>query len=717
MLTNDLCITLPCIVRSSSCSLLWLTLVFIYDFQFVHKETQKVFKMSYPCAMLNVMVANNNTNDQFATLVDAESKKYETSSEMTIEFEVDGPYLAMVLPASKEEGKLIKKRYAVFNFDGSLAELKGFELKRRGELKLIKVFQSEVFDQFLLGNDLSSCYDAVAAVANRWLDMLDTKGADLTDQELVEHISESSVMSKGLDEYDNRKSCAITCARRLAEFLGDGRVRDKGLVCNYVVSAFPTGTPTSERAIPVAIFSTDPSVAKTYLRKWCGGGVGSSDSEVPDVRDIVDWAYYRERLGSAIQKIITIPAAMQQVKNPVPRIRHPDWLHKMVSERNDKKKQISMSRFLTAEENHTMNVGRVSDVDMEDAFNQQLVSPVTEKDPGPPVAEEIPDPVSPQTPLVRVEGFTRWLESRKNSWRKSRIERRKRMDTHKINGTQPKDVRAGLESLFAKQSDALTSRPWQVVSLSTTDRPGVFKTWVVIDGKMNGINVSVPRMFYVSTSLPQDDSLISGLGGQLVTKQPTDCDTVNYVYQFCLSEEVYLQHFTDIQARLTSSPHIFNVYEAQIPLEWTLSVKLGCVATVLPAAQGKNIGTGVHINDLTSQTLTREGYFSHGDGLKHALLYHSEDATTGRALIAMHVPADRKCHLWIINPARGGQKEINATVLTKSWDDTVASCISELEDVANENNFDPEEPGFEISYFKRKDIAIKLIRKALRSFR
>ena len=51
---------------------------------------------------------------------------------------------AMILPASKEEGKLIKKRYAVFNEDGSLAELKGFELKRRGELKLIKVFQAEV---------------------------------------------------------------------------------------------------------------------------------------------------------------------------------------------------------------------------------------------------------------------------------------------------------------------------------------------------------------------------------------------------------------------------------------------------------------------------------------------------------------------------------------------------------------------------------------------
>ena len=38
---------------------------------------------------------------------------------------MDGPYKAMILPASKEEGKKLKKRYAVFNEDGSLAELKG----------------------------------------------------------------------------------------------------------------------------------------------------------------------------------------------------------------------------------------------------------------------------------------------------------------------------------------------------------------------------------------------------------------------------------------------------------------------------------------------------------------------------------------------------------------------------------------------------------------
>lgn len=64
------------------------------------------------------------TNDQYNDLDDPEQHKYSIRSENSIFFEVDGPYLAMILPASKEEGKKLKKRYAVFNPDGSLAELK-----------------------------------------------------------------------------------------------------------------------------------------------------------------------------------------------------------------------------------------------------------------------------------------------------------------------------------------------------------------------------------------------------------------------------------------------------------------------------------------------------------------------------------------------------------------------------------------------------------------
>lgn len=66
--------------------------------------------ISYPGAMLNIMVKNHYTNNQYHELTDAENLTYETRSENSIFFEVDGPYKAMILPASKEEGKKLKKK-------------------------------------------------------------------------------------------------------------------------------------------------------------------------------------------------------------------------------------------------------------------------------------------------------------------------------------------------------------------------------------------------------------------------------------------------------------------------------------------------------------------------------------------------------------------------------------------------------------------------------
>lgn len=100
--------------------------------------------ISYPCVMLNADVHERYTNDQYQELVDAGTQTYSIRSECSIFFELDGPYRCMVVPSSQEEGKLLKKRYAVFKKDGTLAELKGFEMKRRGELKIIKIFQQQV---------------------------------------------------------------------------------------------------------------------------------------------------------------------------------------------------------------------------------------------------------------------------------------------------------------------------------------------------------------------------------------------------------------------------------------------------------------------------------------------------------------------------------------------------------------------------------------------
>ncbi|CAD6261464.1 unnamed protein product [Miscanthus lutarioriparius] len=173
--------------------------------------------------------------------------------------------------------------------------------------------EAEVFDKFLHGSTLEECYSAVASVANRWLDLLDNQGIDIANSELLDFISELITMSKSLVDYGEQKSCVVTTAKRLAKFLGDSMVKDNGLHCQYIVAREPQeGTPVSERAVPVAIFETHPEIAKHYLRKWCRI---SSDASI---RSIVDLSYYKQRLSSAIQKIITIPAAMQKISNLVP---------------------------------------------------------------------------------------------------------------------------------------------------------------------------------------------------------------------------------------------------------------------------------------------------------------------------------------------------------------------------------------------------------------
>jgi len=123
----------------------------VFDFKL--KNGKKV-PFEYICSMCNIAIYNRYSNPQYQTLVDPVRKTYETRNEMSIFFEIDGPYKCMMLPASKEEGKMLKKRYAVFNEKGKMTEMKGFELKRRGELQIVKIFQQEVFNKFLAGNSI-----------------------------------------------------------------------------------------------------------------------------------------------------------------------------------------------------------------------------------------------------------------------------------------------------------------------------------------------------------------------------------------------------------------------------------------------------------------------------------------------------------------------------------------------------------------------------------
>ncbi|KAK6537956.1 DNA polymerase epsilon catalytic subunit [Orbilia ellipsospora] len=585
----------------------------------------KKLPISYPCVMLNHLVHDNFTNHQYQELKDPAKFKYETHSENSIFFEVDGPYKAMILPTSKEEDKGLKKRYAVFNHDGSLAELKGFEVKRRGELKLIKIFQTQIFKVFLEGTTLTETYAAVAKVANRWLDVLYQHGSTLADEELIDLISENRSMSKTLEEYGTQKSTSIRTARRLAEFLGDQMVKDKGLNCKFIISAKPKGTPVTERAVPVAIFSAEESVKKHFLRKWLRDDITNMDP-----RSVVDWDYYLERLGSVIQKLITIPAALQKVRNPVPRIVHPDWLQRRINAKDDKLKQKKMTDLFKREP-VTNGVNHVQD--MEDfgstaPVGKGLDNVLDKVAATQSLKRKAPEPVIPVDPYASLppkmpapeKNYEGFLQYQKKKWK---IQRHARERRRQLFGDRQANPGEGLDNMFRHQAQMVYMKTWQVLHFAETDVPGEINAHVLIDRKVHLVKVIVPRTIFVnfrSKNIPNfklEESISESVNFTLPNGRPS-----TNLYKLTMPEQVYVEKFQKMVA-LTSHPSVEGIYETDVPLNVRAMLHLGNICTLdgsIRGVLGKGIKDGFDIKDILQQDVQQP--YLEDSKISYVYLFH-----------------------------------------------------------------------------------------------
>ncbi len=618
----------------------------------------KKMVVSYPCVMLNHLVHAKFTNHQYQTLVDGKTFKYETNSDNSIFFEVDGPYKAMVLPTSLEEDKNLKKRYAVFNHDGSLAELKGFEVKRRGELKLIKIFQTQVFKVFLEGSDLPGVYSAVARVANRWLDVLNQHGSTLADEELIDLICENKSMSKTLEEYGAQKSTSITTAKRLAEFLGDQMIKDKGLNCKYIISSKPRNVPVTDRAIPVAIFSAEESVKRHFLRKWL-----KEDPLDMDPRTVIDWNYYTERLGSVIQKLVTIPAALQKIQNPVPRIVHPEWLQKRINVRDDRFKQKKMTdlfekRPLQVLDQNILDHRLPASGDVEDVLEHQLKpkiqAPRAQKRKSPEAQQAMVDPFS-ALPAVMPnfeDDYSSWLVYQKKKWK---IQKQARARRRQLFGDRPNVASDPLSSFFRGQAETLFLTTWHLLQLRDGDAPGEVKAFVLLGRKIHVLNLKVPRVLYLNLKgedLPDID--VPGCEVEKVNHTLPNGHASVHLFQLTMSEETYLHEAENISL-LCNHSSVEGVYEQQLPLFTRAMLKLGNLCSFDETQRGvlgKGLEQGFDLSALIRSS-SKSTYVEDPGSVAYLYLYHI--AAGDRQVFALCSSARPEGHIVILSRTRDVQ--------------------------------------------------------------
>ena len=61
-----------------------------------------------------------------------------------------------------------------------------------------------------------------------------------------------------------------------------------------------------------------------------------------DIRNVIDWEYYKTRLGSTVQKLVIIPALEQRIPNPCPSIQLVDWMKKRLAVQNERFQQTKL---------------------------------------------------------------------------------------------------------------------------------------------------------------------------------------------------------------------------------------------------------------------------------------------------------------------------------------------------------------------------------------
>lgn len=674
-----------------------LPATFPENFAFTLKNGKKL-AISYPCVMLNHLVHGRFTNHQYQTLVDPVTFKYETHSDNSIFFEVDGPYKAMILPASKEEDKNLKKRYAVFNHDGSLAELKGFEVKRRGELKLIKIFQTQIFRFYLEGTTLSETYAAVARVADRWLDVLYEHGSTLADEELIDLICENRSMTKTLEEYGNQKSTSITTARRLAEFLGEQMVKDKGLNCKYIISAKPRNTPVTDRAIPVTIFSAEENVKRFFLRKWLKDDPGDMDP-----RSVIDWDYYLERLGSVVQKLITIPAALQKIRNPVPRVPHPDWLQRRINVKDDKFKQKKMTDLFTKNEKPPLSDVPTNILDHRVPHNGDIEDAVAHSadklkssPPSTKTAQKRKLPEGPSTtsldpfaslPAVMpsmTEDYAGFLKYQKQKWK---IQKQARTRRRQLFGERANVATDSLSSFFRNQAELLYISTWQVLQLRDTEIPGVVRAFVLIDQKIHALTIKVPRKLFINLkrdSLPDvdvPDCEVKKVNHTLPNGHPSV-----HLFELTLSEETYLKEADKLEA-LLHHPSVEGVYERSVPLSVRAVLKLGSMCTFDESQRGvlgEGLDRGFDLSTLLHAS-SDQPYLANSP-LAYYYLYHV--VSGDRQIFALFSTTKNEAHIVILNKTRDVQGMPN---VDKIYSELLARKLQAAADENTQNAFEYQE--------------------------
>lgn len=185
---------------------------------------------------------------------------------------------------------------------------------------------------------------------------------------------------------------------------------------------------------------------------------------------MIDWDYYAERLNSCIQKIITIPAALQGLENPVPRVKHPDWLEAEKRKKLDSVLQPKINEFFKKKTGTTPKAVRNTPKSASRTQSQTVVG-VTPKRTRP---EKLPDPPLQRKTFAH-DGFREWVKYLKAKWERQRTAHRKTtlLKQSDISAViAPNRNMTTMQKMMLASTERIRAHPFHLIQIVETSTPG-----------------------------------------------------------------------------------------------------------------------------------------------------------------------------------------------------------------------------------------------------
>ena len=357
-------------------------------------------------------------------------------------------------------------------------------------------------------------------------------------------------------------------------------------------------------------------------------------------------------------KIVTIPAALQNCLNPVPRIQYPDWLHKRLKAQNDSFKQKDMKHFFKV-------------ADMEDMAKSRIVPKLTGNNKvnagsTKAIKAEAPEELKMEDCPLPEENFKDWLKYQKSSWRRIRKDlksEKKVVNQRGVGGTKfgsGLGMNKALSNFMRLQDDTVLNSRWHIMQIEPMSEPGLMKVWALTEqGNMFSVKLSVPKLIYINSKVEN-----TGMAEfKKVQKTLPRNRKAFKLYEWESPEEKFNEKYNNIKQQHLLNENVEGIYETKVPAKFRALIELSTIVQPKKSLIPRNeqaLGRTYRLKELENKPSPMDAQpYLPDDCIQFIYLRHG--CSKNRHFWSLFIEPSHEIDFFVVNPAtmQRNQVQIN----------------------------------------------------------